>query len=102
MKFILLALAVGVIAYLVINSAKNRNPYAEACAKDVIQLLKKRQDASPDEIAAIFKQHEVPKEHLDNVTTLVKARLHQINISKDKHALLMLEIRKAKDKYLEE
>ncbi|KZY36037.1 MULTISPECIES: hypothetical protein [unclassified Oleiphilus] len=85
-----------VIAVLIFKSMSKPDPAAEQCAKDIIQLLKKNQGASAEEIAKVLKAHNRTVEDAEKVTVIVKTRLVQAHIRKEDHNDVMLRVRQAK------
>lgn len=85
-----------IIAVLIFKSLGKTEPAAEQCAKEIIQLLRNKQDASAEDIAQVLKAHERTQEDADNVTVIVKTRLSQAHIRKEQHKDVMLRVRKAK------
>ena len=97
MKIVIILAVIATLIFLAIRKSKPLDTGAEACAKDVINLLRKRPDANAEEIVEIYKSHQRTLDNISNVTVLIKPKLVQAGIKKDRQALVMLEIRRAKE-----
>jgi ADP-ribosylglycohydrolase len=91
-----LIIGAAVIVILMFNSAMNKNPAAQACAQEILALLKQTPDAKAKDIAAIMAQHQRTRADAGQVTTLVKTGLKKTGIIKNDRPDVMIEVRKAK------
>lgn len=96
MNTFILAGAVALVIWLIMRNIMNRDIPAEACAKDVIELLKNDLNTSAKDIAAVYQAHSRTKDDIDKVTTLIKARLTTAHIRKEDQTDVMQRVRQAK------
>lgn len=97
MKIVLILAVIATVIFITMRRSKPSDTGAKSCAQEVINLLRKRPDANAEEIVEIYKKHQRTHDDINNVTVLIKPKLVQTGIKKDKHALVMLEIRRAKE-----
>ncbi len=96
MNMLVPIILVIVIAVLIFKSLGKTDPAAEQCAKEIIQLLRNKREASAEDIAQVLEAHERTQEDANKVSLIVKTRLSQAHIQKEKHKEVMLRVRKAK------
>ena len=92
----LIVIAVIAIAALIIYSTQHRDPAAEACAKDLIELLRSNKEASPQAIAEIYRAHNRSTTDVGKVSKLIKSRLVQAGFRQEEHEEVMQRVRAAK------
>lgn len=85
-----------IIAILIFNSLRQQNPEAEACAKDIIALIKQNKAASASDVAEILKTHRRTERDASEVLKLIRPKLIQAGIRKEDHNEFMHELSKAK------
>lgn len=86
-----------VVAFIIFKGFGKSDPSAQACAKEIIQLLKHNPDAEAEEITTIFKAHQRTRQDSGKVTVIVKAHLSQTGILKEEHNNVMTKVRRAKE-----
>lgn len=95
-SFFLLGLA-AVVIFLIVRSLSNKDAPAEACARELIQLLRHNQEASVQDIVKVFQSHHRTKTDIGKVTRLIKPRLRQAHILKEDQPDIMQRVRLAKN-----
>jgi len=93
---IALIILLAVVILLIFRKSGNQDSSAQDCAREVIDLLKAKPDASAQEIATILKAHGRNSASAGQVTRLVKTRLTQARIRKNDQQDVMLRVRQAK------
>lgn len=97
---IIAIVAALVIGLLIFNSMRNADPEAQACAQDIVALLKQNRDAKAADYADVLKRHGRNASNAGEVLKLIKPKLIQAGIRKEDQLDVLTEIRKAKQ-YLE-
>ena len=95
MKFLIVAMFVVIVGFLVWRSKQNTDPTEQACARDIGALLKSNRDAEPQAIADVFVKHGIPRSQCSSVGRMVMGQLSKNGLEPDDSRIAMIKVRDA-------
>lgn len=80
---IIIAIAVVIVLYLIINRMRNTDPLNRKCAAEICELLTSNDEITPDQIAEIFMTNARYNKQAGHVVSMVPALLIKAGYPKD-------------------
>lgn len=95
MKFLILAVFVVIVGFLVWRSKQTTDPAEQACARQIGELLKSNPEAGPESVVDVFEKHGISRSRCPSVGRLVMPQLAQQGFAPEDARIAMGRVRAA-------